>query len=69
MLAAFTQCLSNIGECAGKAVGQYPSCDDCTMFIKCSEDPTTHAAFTCPYSLFYDVSLGVCNYRGQAVCG
>ena len=53
------------------AVGQYPLCSDCTMFVKCigGVSGTTGALFTCPSSLFYDVSRGVCDFGGLVTCG
>ena len=63
----FSECLSSTSECSRKAVGQYPHCSDCTMFIKCFG--SSGNLFTCPTSLFYDVNDGVCNFPALAVCG
>ena len=47
--------------------GQFPYCTDCTQFVKCYGAGGT--LLTCQGGLQYDVSLGVCNYIGVAVCG
>ncbi|KAL8604727.1 hypothetical protein ACOMHN_017686 [Nucella lapillus] len=65
VLPVSTMCLNSASECTTS--GSFPSCGDCTQFIKC--DGTRGNRYTCPFSLFYDVNLAVCQFPSQAVCG
>ena len=62
-------CVDDVWECASKPAGHYPHCTDCSKFVKCSGSALSSTVVTCPSSLFYDITFGVCNFQGLAVCG
>ncbi|KAL8584585.1 hypothetical protein ACOMHN_002315 [Nucella lapillus] len=68
-LALFRQCLSGVEQCVNDnlATGQYPSCSECTSFVKC--DGGGSGVISCNGGLLYDVNLGVCTFPASAECG
>ncbi|XP_076466155.1 uncharacterized protein LOC143297623 [Babylonia areolata] len=64
-LALKKECKSDVTQCPGEEMAQFPVCGDCASFLKCAGRARS-ARFTCTSGLHYDVTLGVCQWSDLA---